>query len=221
MNAYDIVTTWPSSCYSRLHCFVPAWVFGAVDSSGGFKHSVTQTNTAVGVHFGQPIVLVQLGLLVCNIYIYIYDSKVSSFDNDDKKCKHKEEAAQRGVCEKTKTKQKPIKCFKYQITWTGYIRIRRRRRKRSEYTRGDNFLTSMQSFWVEMMYSQWVTEWDSFLMEQVQKQVVSLKSSEVYLSTDIKYMSVITMASTWKITLEMLCTVGILRLRGTKAQWTV
>ena len=43
----------------------------------------------------------------------------------------------------------------------------------------------------------------SFLTEQIQKQVVSLKSSEMYLSIDIKYVGVITKGSTWKIDSEM------------------
>ena len=45
-----------------------------------------------------------------------------------------------------------------------------------------------------------------FLTEQVQKQAVLLKSSEVYHSIDSKCMGVITKGSTWKINSKMLCT---------------
>ena len=48
-----------------------------------------------------------------------------------------------------------------------------------------------------------------FLMEQFQKQVVSLKSSEVYLSIDIKYVGVTTTGSTAKIHSEVLHAGGI------------
>ena len=41
------------------------------------------------------------------------------------------------------------------------------------------------------------------LTEQIQKQVVPLKSLEVYLSTDIKYVGVITVGSTWKTNSEV------------------
>ena len=50
---------------------------------------------------------------------------------------------------------------------------------------------------------------NSFSMEQVQKQVVLdrfLKGSEVYFSTDIKYVGVITKGSASKINSEMLLT---------------
>ena len=43
----------------------------------------------------------------------------------------------------------------------------------------------MQSLWLEMN-AQWVSE-SFFLTPQIQKQAVSLNSSEVYLSTDAKY----------------------------------
>ena len=56
------------------------------------------------------------------------------------------------------------------------------------------FLTRWWCFSVEMNV-QSVSE-SSFPMEQIQKQVVSLKSSEVYLFTDIKYVGVITKGST-------------------------
>ena len=48
----------------------------------------------------------------------------------------------------------------------------------------------MHVLWVEMNVQR--TSESSFLMEKIQKLVVSLESSEVYLSTDIKYVGVIT-----------------------------
>ena len=39
----------------------------------------------------------------------------------------------------------------------------------------------------------------SFSKKQIQKQVAALKSLEVYLSIDIKYVGAITKGSTWKI----------------------
>ena len=48
-----------------------------------------------------------------------------------------------------------------------------------------------------------------FLMEQIQKQVVPLKTSKVYLSIDTKFVGVIIKDSKWKINSEMLWTVGI------------
>ena len=47
-----------------------------------------------------------------------------------------------------------------------------------------------------------------FSTEHIQKQVVPLKISEVYLSVDIKYVSVTTKGSTWKINSEILGPVG-------------
>ena len=57
-----------------------------------------------------------------------------------------------------------------------------------------------------------------FSMEQFQKQVVSLKSSEVYLFVDIKYVDVMTKGSIGKINSEMLCTAGIQCHYGAIAQ---
>ena len=57
----------------------------------------------------------------------------------------------------------------------------------------------------------------------VQKQVKSLKSSEVYLCIDIKYVGVMTEGSTWKIKVnsKMLHIAGIQCICGAMAQWTV
>ena len=44
----------------------------------------------------------------------------------------------------------------------------------------------------------------SFSTEQIQKQVVSLKSSEVCLSIDTEFVGVIFKGNTWKINSEML-----------------
>ena len=81
--------------------------------------------------------------------------------------------------------------------------------------------TRTQSFWVEMNV-QLVSE-SSFLTEQIQKQVVSLKSSEAYLSTDSNYVGVMTKGSTWKINSEMLGTAEIQCISGAmiKHQWCV
>ena len=49
----------------------------------------------------------------------------------------------------------------------------------------------------------------SFLAEMIQKQIVSLYSSEVYLSVDIKYVGVINEGSTRKMNIEMLRSAGI------------
>ena len=61
----------------------------------------------------------------------------------------------------------------------------------------------------------------SFLTEQIQRQVVSPKSSEVCLSIDIKYMGVKAKESTRKINSEKLPTGGILCICGAMAQRTV
>ena len=55
----------------------------------------------------------------------------------------------------------------------------------------------MRSFWVEVNV-QSVSE-SKFLTEQIKNQVVSLKSSEMYLSIDTTYVGAITKGSTWKI----------------------
>ena len=57
-----------------------------------------------------------------------------------------------------------------------------------------------------------------FWMEQVQKLVVSLKSSEVYLPIDIRYEGAITEMSTCKMNSEQLCTVKILWTCGALAE---
>ena len=44
----------------------------------------------------------------------------------------------------------------------------------------------------------------SFSATQIQKQVVSSKSSEMYLSIDIRYVGAVTKGSTWKIPSETL-----------------
>ena len=49
----------------------------------------------------------------------------------------------------------------------------------------------------------------SFSKKQIQKQVAALKSLEVYLSIDIKYVGAITKGSTWKINSEILHSAGI------------
>ena len=65
----------------------------------------------------------------------------------------------------------------------------------------------MWSFWVEINVQ--LTSESLFLMEQIQKQVVSLKSSEVYLSIDINYAGMITKGNTWKINSVTRCAAGI------------
>ena len=59
----------------------------------------------------------------------------------------------------------------------------------------------------------------SFSMKQIQKQIVPLKSSEVYISIDIKFVGVITKDSALKINSEMLHTMGIQCACGAMAQW--
>ena len=61
----------------------------------------------------------------------------------------------------------------------------------------------MQSLHVEMN-AQSVSN-SSFSMEQIQNQAVSLQSSEVYFSMNIKYAVVISMESTWKNNSEIHC----------------
>ena len=77
----------------------------------------------------------------------------------------------------------------------------------------------MQSFQVKMNIQSVSAR--SLLTEQIQKQVVPLQTSEVYLSIDIKYVGVITKESTWKFDEEMLRTAGIQCIYGAMAWWTV
>ena len=67
--------------------------------------------------------------------------------------------------------------------------------------------STQQSFWVEMNV-QPMSE-SVFSMEQIQKQAILLKSSEVYLSNGIEYAGVVTKRSTWKINWDMLHTTGM------------
>lgn len=67
--------------------------------------------------------------------------------------------------------------------------------------------STQQSFWVEMNV-QPMSE-SVFSMEQIQKQAILLKSSEVYLSNGIEYAGVVTKRSTWKINWDMLRTTGM------------
>ena len=76
----------------------------------------------------------------------------------------------------------------------------------------------MQSLHVEMN-AQSVSN-SSFSMEQIQNHAVSLQSSEVYFSMNIKYAVVISTESTWKNNSEILHTAGIQCICGAMAQWT-
>ena len=67
--------------------------------------------------------------------------------------------------------------------------------------------STQQSFWVEMNV-QPMSE-SVFSMEQIQKQAILLKSSEVYLSNGIEYAGVVTKRGTWKINWDMLRTTGM------------
>ena len=78
--------------------------------------------------------------------------------------------------------------------------------------------SDMHSFWLEMII-QSVSE-SLILTEQI-AQVVSLKSSEVYLSTDIKYVGVITKGNTWSINSEILHAAGIQCICGAMGQSAV
>ena len=57
-----------------------------------------------------------------------------------------------------------------------------------------------------------------FITQQIQKQTLSMKSSEVYHTIDIKYVGVITKVSTWPIGSEMPYTVGIQCICGATSE---
>ena len=70
------------------------------------------------------------------------------------------------------------------------------------------------------MDAQSVSE-SSFSTKQIQKQVVPMKSSKVYLSLDLRFVGMLTQGSTWKITSEMLRTARTECIHGAMAQRTV
>lgn len=67
----------------------------------------------------------------------------------------------------------------------------------------------------------WKVSVNEFLTGQVQNQVVSLQSSEVFLSIDIKYVDTITKRNTQKVNLGMQHTVAVQCICGAMAQCLV